>query len=64
MIIVIRELRLTILYLSVEGGEICSGKGECECGKCKCIVEDGARYSGQYCEECPVRFQNFLSPMY
>lgn len=37
-----------------QGGEICSGKGECECGKCKCIVEDGARYSGQYCEECPT----------
>jgi len=33
------------------GGE-CSGKGECVCGECQCIEENGNRYSGKYCEEC------------
>jgi len=35
-------------------GEICSGKGECVCGECQCIEEDGGRYSGKHCEECPT----------
>ncbi|XP_045025979.1 integrin beta-PS isoform X1 [Daphnia magna] len=36
------------------GGEICSGKGDCVCGECQCFEEDGGRYSGKYCEECPT----------
>jgi len=34
------------------GGEVCSGKGECVCGECQCIEENGGRYSGQFCQEC------------
>ncbi|KAL0268505.1 UNVERIFIED_CONTAM: hypothetical protein PYX00_010424 [Menopon gallinae] len=37
-----------------EGGEICSGKGECECGVCRCKEEEEGRYSGRYCEKCPT----------
>ncbi|KAK6631132.1 hypothetical protein RUM43_014228 [Polyplax serrata] len=37
-----------------EGGEICSGKGVCECGMCKCDQEEEGRYSGRYCEKCPT----------
>lgn len=33
---------------------MCSGKGECVCGECQCIEENGGRYSGQFCEECPT----------
>jgi len=40
--------------VSPRGGEICSGKGECVCGECQCIEENGSRYSGKYCEECPT----------
>lgn len=37
------------------GGEICSGKGECVCGVCKCKEEEEVgRYSGRYCEKCPT----------
>ena len=43
-----------IAYIFSGGGEICSGKGECVCGECQCIEEDGGRYSGKHCEECPV----------
>ena len=32
----------------------CSGAGECVCGQCVCKEEQGARYSGKYCEDCPV----------
>jgi len=34
--------------------EICSGRGNCECGQCKCSEENGIRYSGKYCQKCPV----------
>jgi len=36
------------------GGELCSGKGECVCGECQCVEENGGRYSGQFCEDCPT----------
>ncbi|KAF0293498.1 Integrin beta-PS [Amphibalanus amphitrite] len=32
----------------------CSGAGECVCGQCVCKEEQGARYSGKYCEDCPT----------
>ncbi|XP_046391367.1 integrin beta-PS isoform X2 [Ischnura elegans] len=35
-------------------GEVCSGKGVCECGVCKCFEEEGGRYSGRFCEKCPT----------
>ena len=40
------------LVLCVFFQEICSGegRGKCECGKCKCE----AKYTGKFCEECPV----------
>lgn len=35
--------------------ELCSGRGECVCGKCVCKKpEEGARYTGAYCENCPT----------
>lgn len=34
--------------------EICSGRGVCECGQCKCSEENDFRYSGKYCQKCPV----------
>ncbi|KAL3123583.1 hypothetical protein niasHT_005128 [Heterodera trifolii] len=36
-------------------GKVCGGHGECICGKCHCFTdEDGARYSGPYCDICPT----------
>ncbi|XP_076006195.1 integrin beta-8 [Genypterus blacodes] len=32
-------------------GLICSGRGRCVCGECVC---DDPRYSGSFCERCPV----------
>lgn len=34
--------------------ELCSGRGKCECGQCKCSEENGIRYSGKFCQKCPV----------
>lgn len=45
---------MEIFLFYIGGGEICSGKGDCVCGECQCFEEDGGRYSGKYCEECPV----------
>lgn len=43
------------------GGEICSGKGTCECGICKCFEDtEQGRYSGRYCEKCPVSRMKLL----
>ena len=56
----IKKKKKFLLGLSSGGGEPCSGKGECVCGECQCIEENGGRYSGQFCEECPVRFCHFL----
>lgn len=36
------------------GGEICSGHGECRCGACKCQETAEGRYSGRFCEKCPT----------
>ncbi|XP_043217613.1 integrin beta-PS-like [Amphibalanus amphitrite] len=33
---------------------ICSGKGSCECGECRCYRHEGEAYSGRYCETCPT----------
>lgn len=30
---------------------MCSGRGKCDCGRCKC---DSGEFSGKYCEECPT----------
>lgn len=34
-----------------DGGEICSGRGTCICGACKCQETGGNRYSGKYCKQ-------------
>lgn len=47
-----------MIFVLTGGGEICSGKGECVCGECQCVEEDGGRYSGKYCEECPVNLND------
>ncbi|CAM1294686.1 ITGB1 (predicted) [Pycnogonum litorale] len=31
---------------------VCSGRGDCDCGLCRCSQQDGVRYWGQYCEDC------------
>ncbi len=54
------KLLINSFPINLGGGEICSGKGDCVCGECQCIEEDGGRYSGQYCDECPVRQNSFL----
>ncbi|KAI4464729.1 integrin beta subunit [Holotrichia oblita] len=33
------------------GKEVCSGRGQCVCGECKCNEDDN--YFGKYCEESP-----------
>ncbi|KAI1278772.1 Integrin beta-PS [Halotydeus destructor] len=34
-------------------GQICSGHGRCECGKCKCSQdEETGIYAGTFCEQC------------
>lgn len=38
----------------LEGGEVCSGHGQCVCGQCVCDAGDEGRYSGQYCSKCHV----------
>lgn len=38
----------------VIGGEICSGHGTCVCGACVCEDTLESRYSGKFCEKCPV----------
>lgn len=55
------NVRFTVLvwmcvtnFFFTGGGDICSGKGDCVCGECQCYEEDGGRYSGKFCEECPV----------
>lgn len=35
-------------------GEECSGQGVCECNQCKCTESKEGRYSGKYCEDCPL----------
>lgn len=38
-----------------KNGKICNGHGDCICGKCHCHTdEDGQRYSGPFCDICPV----------
>lgn len=39
---------------NMEDAELCSGHGKCVCGQCECFTNDNARYSGKYCEKCPV----------
>lgn len=33
---------------------ICSGHGTCVCGACVCENTAQGKYSGQFCEKCPV----------
>lgn len=41
--------------ISPYDGEVCSGNGECLCGKCNCKpIESGAVYTGKYCEKNPT----------
>ncbi|RWS10657.1 integrin beta-PS-like protein, partial [Dinothrombium tinctorium] len=35
-------------------GKICSGRGQCVCGKCKCAESDVGLYTGRFCELCPA----------
>lgn len=35
-------------------GEVCSGHGTCECGICRCDVNEDGRFSGKFCEKCPT----------
>ena len=49
-----KETNSTCILPSGENVEICSGRGNCICGSCHCHERDNIRYSGQYCEECPV----------
>lgn len=34
--------------------EVCSGHGDCICGKCKCQQDEKGTYTGRFCEECSV----------
>ncbi|KAK1136188.1 hypothetical protein K0M31_000753 [Melipona bicolor] len=49
-----KETNSTCIPSNSETMEICSGRGDCICGSCHCHEKDNIRYSGQYCEECPV----------
>ncbi|XP_063601082.1 tenascin-X-like [Penaeus indicus] len=35
-------------------GDICSGQGICSCNACVCSVAEEGRYSGRWCEDCPI----------
>lgn len=38
-----------------KNGKECNGHGECICGKCRCFTdEEGQKYSGPFCDICPV----------
>lgn len=47
-------LNTTSTCMPPNGGDICSGHGECVCGECKCHVTEEGRYSGKFCEKCPT----------
>ncbi|XP_043581912.1 integrin beta-PS-like [Bombus pyrosoma] len=49
-----KETNSTCISSNGETMEICSGRGDCICGSCHCHEKDNIRYSGQYCEECPI----------
>ncbi|XP_026673834.1 integrin beta-PS-like isoform X2 [Ceratina calcarata] len=49
-----KETNSTCMASNGENTEICSGRGDCVCGSCLCHEKDNIRYSGQYCEECPI----------
>lgn len=49
-----KESNSTCILPSSENAEICSGRGKCICGSCHCQERNNIRYSGEYCEECPV----------
>ncbi|XP_016773439.2 integrin beta-PS [Apis mellifera] len=49
-----KETNSTCISSNSETMEICSGRGDCICGSCYCHEKDNIRYSGRYCEECPV----------
>ncbi|CAL7946615.1 unnamed protein product [Xylocopa violacea] len=49
-----KESNSTCIPSKSETMEICSGRGDCICGSCYCREKDSIRYSGQYCEECPI----------
>ncbi|XP_045106617.1 integrin beta-PS-like isoform X2 [Portunus trituberculatus] len=40
--------------MNPQTGEECSGQGVCECNQCKCKEGKEGRYSGKYCEDCPI----------
>ncbi|KAK8383508.1 hypothetical protein O3P69_015754 [Scylla paramamosain] len=40
--------------MNPQTGEECSGQGVCECNQCKCNEGKEGRYSGKYCEDCPI----------
>ncbi|XP_066947764.1 integrin beta-PS isoform X1 [Macrobrachium rosenbergii] len=40
--------------INPDGNTICSGNGVCECNQCKCNETEDGRYSGKWCEDCPL----------
>ena len=41
--------------VSPMNGKICSGNGECDCGKCQCKrIPSGEIWTGRNCDECPT----------
>lgn len=49
-----QESNATCYLPDVVDGAICSGHGSCVCGVCKCDTTEEGRYSGKFCEKCPV----------
>lgn len=45
--------------INPDSGILCSGDGKCECNQCKCDETKGGRYSGKWCEDCPLCGQEF-----
>lgn len=40
--------------MNPQTGVECSGQGKCVCNQCQCNEDDKGRYTGKYCEDCPI----------